>query len=109
MEEMIQHEDVSAIVDMSLHEMADHRFGGDYDAGPVRGTVALDKGIPTILAPGNIDFLVTGVLENAQKAFSQSPLSLPQCSHYGCQDNSGRNKNTWLKPSPACATTPKDL
>jgi uncharacterized protein (UPF0261 family) len=33
----------------------------------------LDKGIPTILVPGNIDFLVTGVLENAQKQFPNRP------------------------------------
>jgi uncharacterized protein (UPF0261 family) len=73
MEEMIQQEDIAVLVDLSLHEMADHRFGGDYDAGPLRGTVALDKGIPTILVPGNIDFLVTGVLENAQKQFPNRP------------------------------------
>ena len=73
MEEMIQQEDVSVLVDLSLHEMADHRFGGDYDAGPLRGTVALDKGIPTVLVPGNIDFLVTGPLETAQKHFPNRP------------------------------------
>ena len=73
MEEMIQHEDVSVLIDLSLHEMADHRFGGDYDAGIQRGTVALEKGIPTILVPGNIDFLVTGPLENAQKQFPDRP------------------------------------
>ena len=73
MEEMIQQEDVSILVDLSLHEMADHRFGGDYDAGPQRGTVALDRGIPTILVPGNIDFLVTGPLGNAQKQFPNRP------------------------------------
>jgi uncharacterized protein (UPF0261 family) len=69
MEEMMADEDVSVLVDMSLHEMADNRFGGDYDAGPRRGTVALDRKIPTILVPGNIDFLVTGPLENAKKLF----------------------------------------
>jgi uncharacterized protein (UPF0261 family) len=73
MEEMMAHEDVAVLIDMSLHEMADHRFGGDYDAGPLRGAVALDRGIPTILVPGNIDFLVTGPLENAQKQFPNRP------------------------------------
>ena len=73
MEEMMAHEDVSVLVDLSLHEVADHRFGGDYDAGPQRGTEALDRGIPTILVPGNIDFLVTGPLENAQKQFPNRP------------------------------------
>ena len=73
MEEMIRQEDVSVLVDLSLHEIADHLFGGDYDAGPTRGTVALDRKIPTILVPGNIDFLVTGPLENAQKQFPDRP------------------------------------
>jgi len=73
MEEMLQQEDVAMLVDLSLHEMADHRFGGDYDAGPQRGTVALEKGIPTILVPGNIDFLVTGPLETARKQFPGRP------------------------------------
>lgn len=73
MEEIMGLEDVTVLVDLSLHEMADHRFGGDYDAGPRRGTVALDRKIPTILVPGNIDFLVTGPLENAQKQFPNRP------------------------------------
>jgi uncharacterized protein (UPF0261 family) len=73
MEEMMAHEDVSVLVDMSLHEMADHRFGGDYDAGSRRGTVALERKIPAILVPGNIDFLVTGPVETALKQFPDRP------------------------------------
>jgi uncharacterized protein (UPF0261 family) len=73
MEEMMVNEDVSVLVDISLHEMADNRFGGDYDAGPRRGTVALDQKIPTILVPGNIDFLVTGPVEKARKLFPNRP------------------------------------
>jgi len=69
MEEMIQQEKVTAVVDLSLHEIADHLFGGDYDAGPNRGSVALAKGIPTILIPGNIDFLVSGPLDMARRQF----------------------------------------
>ena len=73
MEEMIAQENVSALVDLSLHEMADHHFGGDYDAGPARGTAALKQGIPTLLIPGNIDFLVTGSLETAERRFPDRP------------------------------------
>jgi len=73
MEEMIRQENVSVLVDLSLHEIADHLFGGDYDAGPQRGTAALARSIPTILVPGNIDFLVTGPLENALKQFPNRP------------------------------------
>jgi len=69
MEEMIKQEEIAAVVDLSLHEMTDHRFGGDYDAGPLRGSAALEKGVPTILVPGNIDFIVTGPKEKAQKKF----------------------------------------
>ena len=73
MEEMMETEDVVILVDLSLHEMADHRFGGDYDAGPRRGRVALDRRIPTVMVPGNIDFLVTGPLESALKQFPDRP------------------------------------
>ena len=73
MEEMVEHEEVAALVDLSLHEMADHRFGGDYDAGPDRGNTALKQKIPTVLVPGNIDFLVTGPLIAAQKQFPERP------------------------------------
>jgi len=69
MEEMIAWEKIAAVIDLSLHEIADHLFGGDYDAGPTRGAAALEQGIPTILVPGNIDFLVTGPFEIAQKEF----------------------------------------
>ena len=69
MEELLDDENVALIVDLSLHEIADNRFGGDYDAGPDRGSVALKKSIPTILVPGNIDFLVTGPLNIAQRRF----------------------------------------
>jgi uncharacterized protein (UPF0261 family) len=73
MEEMIYHEDVEVVVDLSLHEMSDHRFGGDYDAGPARGTAALQKEIPTVFIPGNIDFLVTGPLKIAKRRFPGRP------------------------------------
>ena len=82
MEEMVEDESVAALVDLSLHEMADHRFGGDYDAGPDRGNTALKQKIPTILVPGNIDFLVTGPLEAAQKKLPQKALSRSQCRHH---------------------------
>lgn len=73
MEEMIQDEDVGAVVDLSLHEIADHLFGGDYDAGPGRGSAALQKSIPTVLVPGNMDFLVTGPLKTAKERFPNRP------------------------------------
>ena len=69
MEEIIRQEDVNAVVDLSLNEIGDHRFGGEYDAGPDRGTAALRKGIPTIIVPGNMDFFGGGPFQLAQKRF----------------------------------------
>jgi uncharacterized protein (UPF0261 family) len=60
-------------VDLSLHEIADHQFGGDYDAGPSRGTTSLKRGVPVVLIPGNIDFLVTGPLETVERSFPGRP------------------------------------
>jgi uncharacterized protein (UPF0261 family) len=69
MERMVRYESVDAVVDMSLHELIDHYFGGDFDSGANRGEAALKKGIPTVIIPGNIDFLVTGALAQAQMRF----------------------------------------
>lgn len=69
MEEMINEEEVEAVVDLSLNELVNHLFGGDYDAGPNRGSTALQKGIPTVLVPGNIDFLGAGPIKEAEKRF----------------------------------------
>jgi uncharacterized protein (UPF0261 family) len=69
MDELIRDEEVETVVDVSLHELGDHLFGGDYDAGPNRGEAALQKGLPTILVPGNTDFLVTGPLGTARERY----------------------------------------
>jgi len=76
MEEMIACEEIAAVIDLSLHEIGDHLFGGDYDAGPARGAAVLGSGIPTVLVPGNIDFLVTGPFEKAQKQFPNRPYHI---------------------------------
>ena len=54
--------------------MSDHRFGGDYDAGPARGTAALQREIPTVFVPGNIDFLVTGPVKTAKRRIPGRPF-----------------------------------
>jgi uncharacterized protein (UPF0261 family) len=40
-----------------------------FDGGPDRAKAALDKGVPTIFAPGNIDFMVAGPIEDARVRF----------------------------------------
>jgi uncharacterized protein (UPF0261 family) len=49
---------VAAIVDMSLVEINDLLNGGVCSAGPDRAKPGLQRGIPTIFAPGNVDFYI---------------------------------------------------
>jgi len=61
--------DVAAVLDLSLTEMVDTLFGGLCAGGPDRGRAGLAKGVPTIIAPGNVDFIIGGPLEAAQAQF----------------------------------------
>ena len=69
MEKMIREEKVNGVVDLSLHELMDRHFGGAFDPGPDRCTAAIENRIPTVLIPGNIDFLVAGPMEKAKTIF----------------------------------------
>ncbi len=69
MDELIEQQDVEFVIEISLHELVDHLFGGDYDAGPDRGSASIKKGVPTVFVPGNTDFLVTGPVEMARRRF----------------------------------------
>ncbi len=61
--------DVALVLDLSMTEVMDHLHGGLADTGPDRGLAGLRKGIPTILAPGNADFIIAGPLAAAQAQF----------------------------------------
>ncbi|WP_298172993.1 Tm-1-like ATP-binding domain-containing protein [Novosphingobium sp.] len=61
--------DVALVLDLSQTEIIDHIFGGLADTGPDRGRPALLKGIPTILAPGNADFIIGGPIDGARAQF----------------------------------------
>ena len=61
--------DVALVLDLSQTEIIDHIFGGLADTGPDRGRAALLKGIPTILAPGNADFIIGGPIDVARVQF----------------------------------------
>ena len=61
--------DVALVLDLSMTEVMDHLHGGLADTGPERGLAGLRKGVPTILAPGNADFIIAGPLPAAQAAY----------------------------------------
>lgn len=69
MEEMIAEGQAEIVVEVSAQELVAHLFGGDYDAGPDRLSMALKRGVPTLLVPGCTDFIVSGPLAITQKQF----------------------------------------
>jgi uncharacterized protein (UPF0261 family) len=69
MDEAIREQDVSLAINLSLIEVGDFLSQGLYSAGADRCKASLEKGIPTIFAPGNIDFIVAGPIEDAKARY----------------------------------------
>jgi uncharacterized protein (UPF0261 family) len=69
LDDIVRERDVAAVVDMSLVEINDFLQGGLCSAGPDRAQAALRKGVPTVFAPGNIDFMVAGPIDQARSQF----------------------------------------
>jgi uncharacterized protein (UPF0261 family) len=74
LEELVAEGEPQAVIEISLHEVVDHLFKGSYDAGARRLEGALIKGLPTILIPGNIDFIVTGPPETLPPRYKNRPI-----------------------------------
>jgi uncharacterized protein (UPF0261 family) len=60
MEEMVEEGILNGVLDMTTHELIDELVGGLHRAGPSRLEAAGRKGIPQVVVPGSIDFIVTG-------------------------------------------------
>jgi len=60
LEECVQEGLIDGVLDISIHEVVDFLFDGDYNAGQDRLEAAGRMGIPQVVAPGNIDFIACG-------------------------------------------------
>ena len=69
MEEIVRERDVAVVLDLSLVEVVDLLNGGLCSAGPDRCKIELAKGIPVIFAPGNIDFIIAGPIDDAKARY----------------------------------------
>lgn len=58
--------DVAAVLELSWTEIVDEMYGGLAAAGPNRAKPALERGIPVIFAPGNVDFIIGGPLPQSE-------------------------------------------
>ncbi len=64
MEEMVEEGVLSGVLDMTTHELTDELVGGLHRAGSNRLEAAGRKGIPQVVVPGSIDFIVTGPISS---------------------------------------------
>lgn len=69
MDRIAAERDVAAVLDLSWTEMVDQIFNGLAAGGPDRGKAALRRGIPVIFAPGNIDFIIGGPIDQARETY----------------------------------------
>lgn len=69
MDEAVREQNVSVVVNLSLIEIGDFLSHGLFSGGADRCKASLGKGIPTIFAPGNIDFMVGGPIEEAKAQY----------------------------------------
>jgi uncharacterized protein (UPF0261 family) len=69
MDEIVREQEISVVINLSLIEVGDFLVQGLFSGGADRCKASLEKGIPTIFAPGNIDFMVGGPLEDARVQF----------------------------------------
>lgn len=69
LDEIAADQNVAAVVDLSVSELNDLLNDGLCSAGPDRCKPAMRKGIPTVFAPGNADFIIAGPIEEAMEKF----------------------------------------
>lgn len=69
MDSIAAERDVAAVLDLSWTEMVDQLFNGLAAGGPDRGKAALKRGIPVIFAPGNVDFIIGGPIDQAREVY----------------------------------------
>lgn len=63
MEELIEQGFFMAVLDVTTHEITDELFGGIHAGGPGRLEVAGKKGVPQVVVPGCVDFILEGPLD----------------------------------------------
>lgn len=74
MEELAEQGFVTAILDMTTHEIVDELFHGVHPGGPHRLEVAGKKGIPQVVVPGCVDFILLGPLSTLAEEYKKRQL-----------------------------------
>jgi uncharacterized protein (UPF0261 family) len=74
MEELIPQGAFSAILDYTLSEVAGYIAGGFHNAGETRLNAAGKAGIPQVVVPGCLDFMVFGAKHEVPPQFQDRPM-----------------------------------
>lgn len=75
MEELIMNNVFRGVLDVTIHEIVDELFGGGHAAGPERLEAAGKKGIPQVVVPGCVDFIVhIGTYEYLPKKYKKRKI-----------------------------------
>jgi uncharacterized protein (UPF0261 family) len=73
MEELIARNAFVAVLDYTLSEVAGHIAGGFHDGGPTRLDAAGEAGIPQVIVPGCLDFVVFGHRDEVPERYHGRP------------------------------------
>lgn len=73
MEELIAQNTFVAVLDYTLSEIAGHIAGGFHDGGPTRLDAAGEAGIPQVIVPGCLDFVVFGHRDEVPERYHGRP------------------------------------
>ncbi|MFN8377438.1 MAG: Tm-1-like ATP-binding domain-containing protein [Anaerolineae bacterium] len=74
MDQLIAGNAFAAVVDYTLSELAGHVAGGFHDAGPNRMDAGAAAGIPQLIVPGCLDFMVFGAKHEVPDVFRDRPM-----------------------------------
>ena len=74
MEELIDQSYFSAILDYTLSEVAGYIAGGFHNGGATRLDAAAKSGIPQVIVPGCLDFMVFGARHEVPEQFRDRPM-----------------------------------
>lgn len=73
MEELIEQDYFAGILDYTLSEVAGQIAGGFHDGGPMRLDAAAKAGIPQLIVPGCLDFVVFGAKHEIPEQYHGRP------------------------------------
>jgi uncharacterized protein (UPF0261 family) len=71
MEELIEQGLFNGVFDLTTHEITDWLYDGFHAGGPSRLEAAARNGIPQVVVPGCVDFILKGPIDNLAPEFKQ--------------------------------------